>query len=90
MLTQEHPIIGKNGRDYSMNKPFTIKVNDLHQDIVKMLNEAQMPCYVLKTLLYDIIKEIEDADGAEITKYFEEIRKANEDTNGNMQENKKD
>lgn len=62
----------------NMEKPFTIKTNDLHQEIVKLLNEAKMPCYVLKTILYEIIKEIEDADGAEITKYLQEISKQKE------------
>lgn len=58
-----------------MEKPFTIQVNDLHLEIVKKLNDAKMPLYVLKTILIDIIKEIEDSDGAEITKYFNEMNK---------------
>lgn len=61
-----------------MEKPFTIKVNDLHQEILNLLNEAKMPCYVLKTIMNDIIKEIEDADGVEITKYFNESNKEKE------------
>lgn len=58
-----------------MEKPFTIQVNDLHLEIVKKLNDAKMPLYVLKTILIDIIKEIEDSDGIEITKYFNEMNK---------------
>ena len=61
-----------------MEKPFTIKANDLHQDILKLLNEAKMPCFVLKTIMNDIIKEIEDADGVEITKYLNELNKDKE------------
>lgn len=57
-----------------MEKPFTIQVNDLHLEIIKKLNEAKMPYYVLRSILLDIIKEIDDNDGAEITKYFEEIK----------------
>lgn len=57
-----------------MEKPFTIQVNDLHLDLVKKLNEAKMPYYVMKSILLDIIKEIDDNDGAEITKYFEEMK----------------
>lgn len=53
-----------------MEKPFTLKVNDLQQNIVKLLNEAQMPYYVLKNILVEIIKEIEKEDGEEITKYL--------------------
>lgn len=71
-----------------MEKPFTIKVNDLQKDIVDLINKANMPCYVLKNILLEIIKMIEDTDGAEITNYFEEIHKGEQ--NGNMQENQKD
>lgn len=65
-----------------MEKPFTIKMNDLQKDIIKMLNDAQIPYYVMRTLLYDIIKEIEDSDGKEITNYINEMNKG--DKNGNV------
>lgn len=65
-----------------MEKPFTIKVNDLHQEIIKLLNDAEMPFYVLKSILIEIIKEIEDSDGKEISKYFNEIKEG--ENNGDM------
>lgn len=68
-----------------MNKPFTIRVNDLQQEIIDKLNEAKLPCYVLKNILKEIIKAIEDADGEEISRYFQELRKGED--NGDMQEN---
>ena len=58
-----------------MGKPFTLQVNDLKENIVKLINEANMPCYVLKNVMIEIIKMIEDTDGQEITKYFEEENK---------------
>lgn len=58
-----------------MEKPFTLKVNDLKEQIVKLINEANMPCYVLKNAMYEIIHMIEETDGQEITKYFEEENK---------------
>lgn len=58
-------IIGGN-----MEKPFTMRTNELHLEIVNKLNEAKMPCFVLKTILLEIIKEIEDADGKEIADYL--------------------
>ena len=58
-----------------MEKPFTLQVNDLKENIVKLINEANMPCYVLKNVMIEIIKMIEDTDGQEITKYFEEENK---------------
>lgn len=61
-----------------MEKPFTIRVNDLQADIVKRLNEAKLPCYVLRNILKEIIKAIEDADGEEMTKYFKELQKESE------------
>lgn len=65
-----------------MEKPFTIKVNDLHQEIIKLLNNAEMPFYVLKSILIEIIKEIEDSDGKEISKYFNELKEG--ENNGDM------
>lgn len=65
-----------------MEKPFTIRVNDLHQEIIELLNNAEMPFYVLKNILIEIIKEIEDSDGKEISKYFNEIKEG--ENNGSM------
>ena len=61
-----------------MEKPFTIKVNDLQENIVKLMNEASLPCYVLKTMLLETIRLIEDADGKEISNYFNEMNKEKE------------
>jgi hypothetical protein len=66
----------------NMEKPFTIRVNDLHQEIIELLNNAEMPFYVLKNILIEIIKEIEDSDGKEISKYFNEIKEG--ENNGSM------
>lgn len=57
-----------------MEKPFTIRANDLEEEIINLLNEAKMPCYVLKTILTSVIKKVEDADGIEITKYFNNLK----------------
>lgn len=61
-----------------MEKPFTIKVNDLQAEIIKKLNKAKLPCYVLKNILQEIIKAIEDADGEEITKYLNQKQEEKE------------
>lgn len=58
-----------------MEKPFTLKINDLKEEVVKLLNEANVPCYVLKNVMYEIIRMIEETDGQEITKYFNEKQK---------------
>lgn len=58
-----------------MEKPFTLRTNDLKEEIVKLINEANMPCYVLKNVMFEIIRMIEETDGQEITKYFEEQNK---------------
>lgn len=66
-----------------MEKPFTIKVNDLHENLIKILNEAKMPFYVLKTILLDIIKEIDNSDNLEINKYLQELNSnKGDDKNG--------
>ena len=57
-----------------MGKPFTLQVNDLKENIVKLINEANMPCYVLKNVMREIIQMINATEGQEITKYFEEMK----------------
>ena len=57
-----------------MEKPFTLQVNDLKENIVKLINEANMPCYVLKNVMREIIEMINATEGQEITKYFEEMK----------------
>jgi hypothetical protein len=55
-----------------MNKPFTIKVQETEQKIVEIINTSQLPAYVLKTMLINMINELDNIDAEEIKKYNEE------------------
>ena len=60
-----------------MNKPFTIQVQETEQKIVEDINNSQLPAYVLKTILQNIYKQLEELETQEIQKYKEETEKEN-------------
>lgn len=61
-----------------MNKPFTIQVQETEQKIVESLNNSQLPVYVLKNILINMINQLEKIDKEEIDKYKEEMEKESE------------
>ena len=59
-----------------MNKPFTIQIQETEQNIVEIINNSQLPAYVLKNILQGIYAEIDRVDNEEIAKYNEEQEKS--------------
>lgn len=59
-----------------MNKPFTIQIQEAEQKIVEIINNSQLPAYVLKNILQGIYAEVERVDNEEIAKYNEEQEKS--------------
>ena len=59
-----------------MNKPFTMRIQEAEQKIVEIINNSQLPAYVLKNILQRIYEEVERVDNEEITKYNEEQEKS--------------
>ena len=59
-----------------MNKPFTMKIQETEQKIVEIINNSQLPAYVLKNILQEIYAEIDRVDNEEIAKYNEEQEKS--------------
>ena len=59
-----------------MNKPFTIIIQETEQKIVEIINNSQLPAYVLKNILQGIYAEIDRVDNEEIAKYNEEQEKS--------------
>ena len=55
-----------------MNKPFTLQINDTRQEIVDIINNANLPAFNVKVILNDILQEIQAIDEEEIKKYKEE------------------
>lgn len=62
-----------------MNKPFTIIIQETEQKIVEIINNSQLPAYVLKNILQGIYAEIERVDNQEIAKYNEEQEKLSQE-----------
>ena len=60
-----------------MEKPFTLRVEELEQQIIKAVNTSELPAFCVKTILQSILKEVENIDVQEIAKYQKE-QKENE------------
>ena len=52
-----------------MNKPFTIQVQETEEKIVGNLNNSQLPVYVLKNILINMINQLDNIDKKEIEEY---------------------
>lgn len=61
-----------------MEKPFTIKVQEAEQEIVKAINGLGLPAFVLKVILQNLYNQIEITDNKEIEKYVESLKKKKE------------
>lgn len=57
-----------------MEKPFTIKVQEIEQEIIKIINKSELPAYVLKTMFQNIYNQIEMIDNEEMKKYAESLK----------------
>jgi len=55
-----------------MEKPFSIKIREIKEQIVEIINNSKMPSYVLIKVFEDICKELEQYDLVEIQNYENE------------------
>ena len=58
-----------------MNKPFTLKIQEVEKEIVEIINSSQLPAFALKQILQGIYNEVDRIDNEEIKKYQEETEK---------------
>lgn len=58
-----------------MEKPFTIKVQETEQEIIKVINNSNFPIYVLKTIFQNLYNQLEEIDNKEMQKYAESLKK---------------
>ncbi len=61
-----------------MNKPFTLKLEDLKNKIVEDINNAELPAFNVQIILQEIYKTIQDLDKQEIDNYYKGIEKSKE------------
>ena len=53
-----------------MNKPFSLKAEELKNEIINNINDAELPAYCVKIILENIYKEIDNIDKKEIKDYL--------------------
>ena len=61
-------------RNDKMEKPFTIKVQETEQEIIKVINNSNLPAYVLKTIFQNLYNQLEEIDNKEMQKYAESLK----------------
>lgn len=54
-----------------MEKPFTLKINEFSESLIKLVNSSNLPVYVLKNEIEKIYAELNRIDEEEIKKYNE-------------------
>ena len=65
-----------------MEKPFTIKVQEAEQEMVKAINSSGLPAYVLKVILQNLYNQLEITDNKEMEKYAEELKQKSKKNKG--------
>lgn len=62
-----------------MNKPFTLKLEELKNKIVEDINNAELPAFNVEIILQEIYKTIEELDKQEIDNYYKGNEKDKEE-----------
>ena len=57
-----------------MEKPLTLKIQEAEEKIVGILNESQLPAFVIKTILEKLYAQVEQIDKKEIDNYNESLK----------------
>lgn len=52
-----------------MEKPFTIKVREFNENLIKLVNSSKLPVYALKNEIEKIYSELNKIDEEEINNY---------------------
>jgi len=60
-----------------MEKPFTIKINEFSENLIKLVNSSNLPVYVLKNEIEKVYAELNRIDEEEISKYNENLSNEN-------------
>ena len=53
-----------------MNKPLSLKAEELKNEIINKINNIELPAYCIKIILENIYKEIDNIDKKEIEDYL--------------------
>lgn len=56
-------------------KPFTIIVQETEEQLIKTINNSNLPAYVLKNILKELYQQVEQLEINEIEKYNQSKKK---------------
>lgn len=56
-----------------MKKPFTLKVQELIENIAKIINEVELPAFAVKNALENVYKQVSDIEHQEIMEYNKQL-----------------
>ncbi len=54
-----------------MEKPFTLKMEELQNEITQKINKANIPAYCIKAMLKELFEMVDRIDKEEINRYNE-------------------
>lgn len=57
-----------------MDKPFTIKVQEAEQELIKIIEKSSLPVYVLKIILQNLYNQLDLIDNKEMQKYADSLK----------------
>lgn len=72
-----------------MEKPFTIRIKEFSENLIKLINSSEMPVYVLKNEIEKIYAELNRIDEEEINKYNESLSNENNQENSEERNDEK-
>lgn len=58
-----------------MEKPLTLKIQEVEEKLINILNESKLPAYCMKKLLEDIYKQIDNLDIQQMKEYMQQENK---------------
>lgn len=59
------------------NKPFTLILKELEEEIIKIINNANIPIYCLKQILSNLYNQLDNIEKNEIEEYQKSIKEKN-------------
>lgn len=73
-----------------MNKPLTLSVEELEQQIANTINEAQLPLFCVRVALQDLLKQVVETESKEIANYEKTQNDGIIDVENNTEEKEND
>ena len=52
-----------------MQKPFSLMIKETEEEIVKIINNSNVPVFCLKQILFNLYNQLDDLEKKEIEKY---------------------